>query len=831
MNRADPSIRLKPHQLDGSLLMDDTPEEHRNVPPLGHPAAIGLDEVGRELKGNAVTTATSVYDARTREALPTSVDVGAWGVGITPSALAPVGLALSYVKASADDDGIGGVVAGATRRAAARRGSPNSDVVPYQLWLWGLVGLVITACGGGPGGPGGDLAGPGGDLARPEGGRDGVASGQPPLFAYSPMPPGRAVGIHAIVETPSGEVRTGEVEIDLRRAGDVQQAPSAVTEPMAPSVTDGVGPVGLQAAALCEKPGTMPTSLRTDPFICWMISSGGINFVGTKRASNKAMIFGADGAYYTTFVSEEIVNPVDALTEYDFTTSVGCLASASDVEPTILTDLTGYGVSGSLPLFGGVAASFGMPFGVTVFELDNRTVPAIQFNMGVSFGVGGGLHTLASPISVSIGTRSATQQLPTLVAASPLCRDMPFAGAEEAPLDTEAMADIDTEIDDALGPLGRELFDNNGAPPGPHVSAENTAGAIRSLGEGGFETGCADCPGSSLDDLIAQTHAAFDASSGAEVIAAVPAVLAQVPNSLPSVERLRVLVRRARSGLDMSEAKERQQAHNDLDTFVGSGVLTINSIVGHEVTLRFSAQEVAHLLHVDVADVIDATLTVDGSPQIEPASFGLPESGLELRFTPQTSDPVFVATRVDLSTAAGTFPQQVLEGYVELVPRLIKPQAGPVEAARISSPKAVASGGAVALNVAVTDGMGNPTDEVTRVWFEDGQGNMLGMAETEYGVATLHFVPEASTPALTGAEQVELQREDGSALRGTRLTGNSISVDVSVYANGELLDRDTVARQVTASEVLLATELPVGTPVYLENPGSMRSHEVTVSSP
>lgn len=86
--------------------MDDTLEEHRNVlqTSLGHLAAIGLEKVGRGPWGNTITPATWVYNAWSREALPTSVDVGYWGVGIAGGAFAPVSLALSYIKAWVDDD-------------------------------------------------------------------------------------------------------------------------------------------------------------------------------------------------------------------------------------------------------------------------------------------------------------------------------------------------------------------------------------------------------------------------------------------------------------------------------------------------------------------------------------------------------------------------------------------------------------------------------------------------------------------------------------------------------------------------------------------------------
>jgi hypothetical protein len=106
----------------------------------------------------------------------------------------------------------------------------------------------------------------------------------------------------------------------------------------------------------------------------------------------------------------------------------------------------------------------------------------------------------------------------------------------------------------------------------------------------------------------------------------------------------------------------------------------------------------------------------------------------------------------------------------------------------------------------------------------------IGDVQTRYSVATVQYVPSASTPVLKSATLSTLTHSDGTTVPGFILEGSGISVNAEIYADDNLLDPKSVPRDIhSSSEVLVATTLAVGTHVHVVNPGGQRSNDVQVA--
>lgn len=86
--------------------MSDTIDNNLNIiqTAIGHLAAEGLTRAGKGPLGVVISPATWAYNYKTQGSVPTSVDVGYWGVSLAGGIFGPVALAASYLKALVDDD-------------------------------------------------------------------------------------------------------------------------------------------------------------------------------------------------------------------------------------------------------------------------------------------------------------------------------------------------------------------------------------------------------------------------------------------------------------------------------------------------------------------------------------------------------------------------------------------------------------------------------------------------------------------------------------------------------------------------------------------------------
>jgi hypothetical protein len=289
------------------------------------------------------------------------------------------------------------------------------------------------------------------------------------------------------------------------------------------------------------------------------------------------------------------------------------------------------------------------------------------------------------------------------------------------------------------------------------------------------------------------------------------------------------LLRRAGAGLALSENRSRAQHHNGENIFIDSGLVELDTRVGEPVDLVFRTAEVAALLARPTTDLVGATLTINGSPYAQATDTVLDADGATLVYTPNSSDRVLFRTTVNVTTAVGPFPPEAKDWYIELAPRLVRVKAGAAAQVSLSGPPAITSGGSVSVNAVVRDDLGNPIDERVMVRFEDADGNMLGMAPSQYGVAVTQYVPTAATPEITSVKHIVLERSDGSTLPGTEILGKGFSSNCGIYQDKSLLQPDEVERTVKPSkQIFVGAELPGGAEIVVVNPGGAQSRPVRV---
>jgi hypothetical protein len=142
----------------------------------------------------------------------------------------------------------------------------------------------------------------------------------------------------------------------------------------------------------------------------------------------------------------------------------------------------------------------------------------------------------------------------------------------------------------------------------------------------------------------------------------------------------------------------------------------------------------------------------------------------------------------------------------------------------VSSVARVASGGAVTLNAVLRDESGNVTHAPARVKFFDSQGDLLGSASADRGVATFQYVPVPSVPEIESIESVTLTLENGAELPGVAIVGRGFSNEAEVLLDGKHLDANDGDYAVVASRrILVAVDPQMSTEFLVRNPGGQEA--------
>jgi hypothetical protein len=627
------------------------------------------------------------------------------------------------------------------------------------------------------------------------------------------------------------EKRSDELEIELLQPEDDPVARSG-------ALTSASG-VRAASAPLCSTElGESPERFETiNEKICWttLALTGGAFGAGGSFASY--LIFTREGTYAAPFASMDVYIPPDLVNISDVV-SVGCLLSEDGQVPvSYLNGMSALSVSTSftraISLGAPLSLGVGNGVGLSVFlDASKHFARALQYDTNLStLSIG----LIPFPVELRLQTMSGFRRDPWLYRKSDnicLANRNPFdtegpsspTALTFAAPSTDPNEQLREAADELLAPLMRHLASEEGFGPAPHMMAGSNADAFSSFGGPGLGGTDDGSPASTFDDLLQSIADEVPDAENDQQIASIMARRAQdLGNILPSPVLLDTLLRNAAAGIEL--ANDAAFAGGD---YRGQGLVRIEGAVGEPVVLDFEARELAELLGVDEEAVLGATLHLSATHTVSASEHVLEGATLSLSFTPERAIPLVVKVRVDLSTAAGPF-DAALDGIEpRLTPRLVVLEAGAPEHIALSAAGRVTAGGAITLNAVITDAAGNPSREPVSVELFDGDGRSLGTATSEHGVATLQYVPTASSPVIDRVEPTELTRED-ETLPGIEVFGSGFSVDAEIRIDGELISDLDVAYNVrTASSILIALDAEAGTVVEVTNPGGAASGEAVV---
>lgn len=678
--------------------------------------------------------------------------------------------------------------------------------------------IATAACGGGSGSGSGSSAGDGSSS-------QGFSSEYvPPRYEWSPGTPGRAVGIHAVATIGGEEQRSAELEIELLEASE-HDAPAARS-----TALTSAGGARAASAALCStelRESTTAFETINDK-ICWTTfgTSGGALGAGGSFASY--LIFTREGTYAAPFASMDVYVPPDLVNISDIV-SVGCLVSDDGQVPVeYLNGMSALSVSATFtaPIVPGpLSLKVGNGAGFSVFrDTSKQWARAFQYDTNLATIA---ISLIPFPVELRAQTMSGFRRDPWLYRKSDnicVANRNPFDPDEATPKaltfaapSSDPNDQLREAAEELIAPLMRHLASEEGFGPAPHMMAGSNADAFTSFGGPGLGASADDSsPASTLDDLVSGVASEIPDAENNQEIASIMARRAQdLANILPSPVLLDTLLRNAAAGIELAN----DAAFATGADYRGEGLIRIDAAVGELVVLDFEASELAALLGVDEAAVIGATLHLSATHTVSASEHVLEGPLLSLSFTPERSIPLVVKVRVDLSTAAGPFDASLDGVEPRLTPRLIVPEAGAPEQLALSAAGRVTAGGAITLNAVVTDASGNPSPEPVAIELFDGEGRSLGTVTSEHGVATLQYVPTASSPKIDRVVPTELTRED-ETFPGIEVLGSGFSVDAEILIDGEpIADQDIAYNVRSSSSILIALDAEPGTTIEIANPG------------
>lgn len=257
------------------------------------------------------------------------------------------------------------------------------------------------------------------------------------------------------------------------------------------------------------------------------------------------------------------------------------------------------------------------------------------------------------------------------------------------------VAEANLPLFDSLSASGEGgLADNVPAGSNGDYYAEFLSSPSQEISEDGPNTG-ADAVLLRSQDRVG---AAGDDSRA--ILAAGTRSVTDLESNMPSVSNQATLQREAVTG---ARAVEELDGLNTLrasatQTFIAEEIKRVVAPSGEKVRVEVSAAEIAALLGRPVADVDGATIVVNAGEAIRDASFLLEGSGLALNIDVD-GDGLLVRFDVDLSTAAGDFPEEASRWIVRPAMYAIEIEAGPAAGVLLTGPGQLASGGPASLEM------------------------------------------------------------------------------------------------------------------------------------
>ncbi|MCB9508345.1 MAG: hypothetical protein H6698_08230 [Myxococcales bacterium] len=400
----------------------------------------------------------------------------------------------------------------------------------------------------------------------------------------------------------------------------------------------------------------------------------------------------------------------------------------------------------------------------------------------------------------------------------------------------------------ALGPAFESWAVAGGAPPAEGIAAETNAALLQDFIGSSSPTLCDTCADSTLDGFLSDTLVRFRVAGDDQyglMLAAVESA-AHYQRVLPQPARVAVDAAASAGAVDVASAYLFDQIADVLgtpDRYVADEVVRIEARAGEPTRVTVTAQEIADLLGVPVADVDGATVCIGSDfagPRTDEACAQLSGDSIGGDITLRQSTRILLRIRVDLSTAAGFDADTVAGWEVNAAMRYVVAVPGPATSVELAAPFTAWSGAPVTLTASLLDEHGNFADQPATFTYFDHAGRLLGTVRSDDGQATLQYVLRPATPVLSTVEAASFELASGAVVEGWSLQGAGLSRDAAVLANG--VDVTSLGWQVGAldstelalirapsSDGVEAPALPAGFAAAVVNPGGLRSGRVAAS--
>lgn len=360
---------------------------------------------------------------------------------------------------------------------------------------------------------------------------------------------------------------------------------------------------------------------------------------------------------------------------------------------------------------------------------------------------------------------------------------------------------------------------------------------------------CPECPATTIEGFTNQTFGNFSAAGDdpAAIMDAAIEAAAQSSETLPQQELFASQTAQIAGAVDGAFALAYEYAADpdEPNRYVSDAIVDIDVRAGEPAYFEFTAQEIADLIGRPVEDVDGATICIQadfGGPRLEDSCVVLEDEFINGTLTFENVTQLLFYADVDLSTAAGDFPEDVADWTVRPALRRARVAPGPVARVQLTGTQSIYGGAPATLNASVVDEFGNIISLPITFRFLDADGNVVHESTSEDGLATWQFQPPRSTPAISSIEATTFVDGEGNNYPGFAVVGERMSVAATLLVDGRpvtelgwqtgtITSREfyVVAADATTLQELglgAPTPIPSGATIVLVNPGDLRSTEL-----
>jgi hypothetical protein len=463
--------------------------------------------------------------------------------------------------------------------------------------------------------------------------------------------------------------------------------------------------------------------------------------------------------------------------------------AAWSLHPGLQADL-GVGISFDITGLFGFFSFLAQPFNLSIStaEITTRTrVGNEPFFLFATGWTGPCSSELPTPVG-GAGTKNAASvpDFDALVENIRLLGET--AGERETPLQA-ALAEM---LSATLLPIVEPYATQPGNSPAPGIPAGSNGALVRDFATRDYDANCTGCPRTSMAgfgrDAVLRLASNGDDESG--LMTTTAQVTGELGHLIPQMEALSArenLVAGATDAIFALSFETLAEDNEDAQRFVSTDVIDLPAQAGLPVYFEFTADEIGALVDRPAADIEGATVCIQadfGGPRLEDSCVVL-ENGLvngALTFN-DTTQLLFYAS-VDLTTAAGEFPEDVAEWEVRPAIRRAIVSPGPAARVEIYGSREIYAGAPATVSAALQDALGNVIAAPATFRFIDGLGNTLTTVTSDDGTALYQFQPDGLTPAVTAFEATTFVAPDESTVDGWAVRGERLSNFATVLIDG-----------------------------------------------